>query len=78
MLAPLLKDVKETTARDFVRQKMAMTRHWRAASMPQADQVRGLRYSWFRLVSWSVALAACLLIWWAVVKTSIALLAMTG
>jgi hypothetical protein len=78
MLAPLLRDIKETAARDFVQQKMAMTRHQRVASMPQADQARGLRYSWFRLVSWSAALAACLLIWWAVVKTSIALLVMTG
>ena len=78
MLAPLLRDVKETANRDFVRQKMARTRRPPAASMPQVDQARGLRYSWFRLVSWSIAFAACLLIWWAVVKTSIALLAMTG
>ena len=76
MLAPLSRVIKETAAQDLVRQKMAMTRHRRAASMPQADQARGLRYSWFRLVSWGIALVACLLIWWAIVRGTIALIAM--
>jgi Flp pilus assembly protein TadB len=76
MLAPLLRDVKETRARNLVRQEMAMTRRRRAASMPRAEQARGLRYSRFRLVSWGVALVACLLIWWAVMRGTIALIAM--
>jgi hypothetical protein len=47
------------------------------AFIPQADQGNDdLYFSRFRLVlSWSIALAVSLLIWWAVVRGIIALIA---
>ena len=75
MLAPLLKVSKETASHDSVPHEVTMTCR-RAAFIPRADQGDDLRFSRFRLVlSWGVALAFCLLIWWAVVRGIIALIA---
>ena len=75
MLAPLLRVIKEATPHEFVRHEVTMTCR-QAALIPRADQDDDLRFSRFRLVlSWGVALAACLLIWWAVVRGIIALIA---
>lgn len=77
MLAPLLKDIKETAPHDVVRHEVIMTCR-RAAFISQADQGDDLRYSRLRFVSWGIALVACLLVWWAVVKETLALIAMIG
>jgi hypothetical protein len=75
MLAPLFKDNNETAPYDVVRHEVTLTCR-RAAFIPQADQGDDLRFSRFRLVlSWSIALAVSLLIWWAVVRGIIALIA---
>lgn len=75
MLAPLLKDNKETAPHYVVRHEVTMACR-RAAFIPRADQSDDLRFSRFHLVlSWGVALAASLLIWWAVVRGIIALIA---
>ena len=73
MLVHLLIVSKETTPHDSIRHEVTMTCR-QAAFIPWADQGDDLRFSRFRLVlSWGVALAFCLLVWWAVVRGIIAL-----
>lgn len=75
MLAPLLRVVKETAPHDSIPHEVTMT-CGRAAFIPGEDQDGDLRFSRSRLIlSWGVTLVACLLIWWAVVRGIIALIA---